>query len=189
MSVKNGATIFFSQLVTEQLGLIWIAASANGLVEIGFDDTAEAFCQRIKHRLNLDHSPTLVEQSSSQPIHPAIKVLEETKRQLLVYLDGDLAEFKLPLDWTGMPAFQEQVLRATIDVPAGQTMTYQQLAKEIGNPSAARAVGRAEATNPMPLVIPCHRIVGSDGSLRGYGGRGGINTKAWLLKLEKGKHE
>jgi methylated-DNA-[protein]-cysteine S-methyltransferase len=69
-------------------------------------------------------------------------------------------------------------------VRCGYTRTYGEIAFEIGNPKAARAVGRANATNPMPLVIPCHRVIGSDGKLRGYGGGEGLSTKEWLLKLE-----
>ena len=69
-------------------------------------------------------------------------------------------------------------------VPAGQVATYHQIAQKIGRPRASRAVGRALATNPIPLVIPCHRVIASDGSLTGYGGKGGIATKARLLKME-----
>jgi methylated-DNA-[protein]-cysteine S-methyltransferase len=76
------------------------------------------------------------------------------------------------------------VLKATLTVPAGRVATYHQIAQQIGRPRAARAVGRALATNPIPLVIPCHRVIASDGSLTGYGGKGGIATKARLLKME-----
>jgi len=84
-----------------------------------------------------------------------------------------------------MTPFQLQVLHLTLDIPYGHTSTYKELAKRLGNQFAARAVGRVEATNPIPLVIPCHRVLGSDGSLHGYGGPGGIKLKAWLLELEK----
>lgn len=189
MSVKNGAVIYFTQLDTNQLGSIWIAASEVGLVEIGFDDSADDFVHRVKKRLRLENDPISLSQDALQLSHPAILLLQEGRQQLLSYLNGDLAQLNLPLDWTGISAFQTEVLRATLAVPPGETKTYQQLANQIGHPSAARAVGRAEATNPIPLVIPCHRIVGSDGSLRGYGGRGGITTKDWLQKLEKGMYE
>jgi O-6-methylguanine DNA methyltransferase len=77
-------------------------------------------------------------------------------------------------------------LRATYEIPYGETRTYKQIAEVIGAPGAARAVGRAEATNPMPVVLPCHRVLGSDGKLHGYGAGAGLETKTWLLKLETG---
>ena len=81
-----------------------------------------------------------------------------------------------------MRSFQREALLATFAIPYGQTSTYGEIAMQIGRLRSARAVGRAEATNPMPLVIPCHRVLGSDGKLRGYGG--GLDIKKWLLRLE-----
>ena len=81
--------------------------------------------------------------------------------------------------------FQQAALRATCAIPRGQTCTYAQIAAQIGRPRAARAVGRAEATNPVPLVIPCHRVVGTDGGLHGYGMAEGLKTKEWLLRMER----
>ncbi|TES90066.1 MAG: MGMT family protein, partial [Anaerolineales bacterium] len=79
----------------------------------------------------------------------------------------------------------KKVRQTVMGIPYGQTATYTAIAARIGRPGAARAVGRANATNPIPFVIPCHRVVGADGDLRGYGGAGGIETKKWLLKLER----
>jgi O-6-methylguanine DNA methyltransferase len=84
-----------------------------------------------------------------------------------------------------MTPFQRQARRAVAAIPYGQTRAYSQIAAHLGNANAARAVGRANATNPIPLVIPCHRVVGADGSLCGYGGAGGLRTKRWLLDLER----
>jgi methylated-DNA-[protein]-cysteine S-methyltransferase len=84
-----------------------------------------------------------------------------------------------------MSQFQAQVLKLTMDIKYGRTSTYKEIAAHLGNPLAARAVGRVEASNPIPLIIPCHRVIGSDGNLHGYGGPGGIKLKAWLLKLEQ----
>jgi methylated-DNA-[protein]-cysteine S-methyltransferase len=76
-------------------------------------------------------------------------------------------------------------LHFTVEIPYGQTSTYKVIASLAGNANAARAVGRVEATNPIPIIIPCHRVLGTDGSLHGYGGPGGIKLKAWLLDLER----
>ena len=107
--------------------------------------------------------------------------------QIGEYLGGRRRSFDLPIDWSVMTPFQQQVLRETVAVQYGQTTTYGELAGRIGRPRAARAVGRAQATNPMPLVIPCHRVLGSDGGLHGYGAGEGLKTKEWLLRLEGGE--
>ncbi len=82
--------------------------------------------------------------------------------------------------------FQQAVLQATYEIPYGETRTYKEIAERIGRPRAARAVGRAEATNPMPLVLPCHRVIGVDGKLHGYGLGEGVKTKEWLVKNGRG---
>jgi methylated-DNA-[protein]-cysteine S-methyltransferase len=105
-------------------------------------------------------------------------------QQISEYLLGERETFDLLIDWSGLTPFQEKALRATFDIPYGEVKTYGEIASQLGNPRAARAVGRAEATNPMPLVIPCHRVIGADGGLHGYGAGQGLETKAWLLKLE-----
>jgi methylated-DNA-[protein]-cysteine S-methyltransferase len=76
------------------------------------------------------------------------------------------------------------VLKLVYAIPRGETRTYSEIAHQLRRPRAARAVGRANATNPMPIVIPCHRVIGTDGKLHGYGGGEGLKTKAWLLQLE-----
>ena len=104
--------------------------------------------------------------------------------QVKEYLSGDRRSFEFPIDWSVLPSFQQSALQATWAIPYGQTRTYAQIAQQVGHPRAARAVGRAEATNPMPLVIPCHRVIGSDGKLHGYGAGDGLKTKSWLLEME-----
>ncbi len=100
------------------------------------------------------------------------------------FLDGDRHNFDLPIDWRGMTDFQIAVRRAVMDLPYGETASYGEIAARVGNPRAARAVGAVQASNPISFIIPCHRVLGADGSLHGYGGFGGLETKAWLLKLE-----
>ena len=98
------------------------------------------------------------------------------------YFQGDLAAIDtLPVETGGTP-FQSDVWRALRDIPCGTTVSYSNLAKEIGRPSAVRAVGSANGSNPVGIVVPCHRVIGTDGSLTGYGG--GIERKLWLLDHE-----
>ncbi len=98
-------------------------------------------------------------------------------------LEWDLAS----LDWRGITPFHREVLERCAQIPAGQTLTYGELAARAGRPRAARAVGSAMARNRWPLIVPCHRVVGSDGRLTGYSGTGGIETKRRLLGLEAGE--
>lgn len=106
-------------------------------------------------------------------------------RQLREFLSGERKAFDLPLDLRGLTDFQQKVLAACQMIPYGQTLTYADLAEKVGaSVNASRAVGMVMASNPLPLIIPCHRVVGRDGRLHGYAGAGGVETKAWLLRLE-----
>jgi len=103
-------------------------------------------------------------------------------QQFQEYFYAGRREFTFPIDWRGFQPYQEKVLRACLAIPYGQTRTYGELAKVNGG--SARAVGGIMAGNPIPIVIPCHRVVGSDGKLHGYGSPGGVEDKARLLTLE-----
>jgi methylated-DNA-[protein]-cysteine S-methyltransferase len=103
------------------------------------------------------------------------------RSQLLEYFEGRRRTFDYPLAPKGTP-FQLAVWNALLEVPYGDTITYAELARRIGKPSAVRAVGAANGANPIPVIIPCHRVIGSNGTLTGYGG--GIERKQWLLALE-----
>ncbi len=107
----------------------------------------------------------------------------EATRQLQAYFGGTLRRFDLPLVLDGTP-FQERVWRALADIPYGKTISYSDLAADVGSPRAVRAVGAANGRNPVPIVLPCHRVIGRDGRLRGYAG--GIEVKEALLALEHG---
>lgn len=109
-------------------------------------------------------------------------LLAEAKRQLTEYFAGKRRVFDLPLNARGT-AFREKVWAALRDIPYGETITYGQLAANIGQPKAVRAVGGANHHNPISIIIPCHRVVGADGSLTGYGG--GVDLKEKLLNLER----
>ncbi len=154
------------------LGPIWVAVSPGGLAAVEIQARPDAFLEKLstRHqaRVRMDTERT-----------------REAASQIGAYLEGRRKDFDLAIDWSRMPAFQRRALAAVAAVPYGEVTTYGRLAAHIGRPKAVRAVGRANATNPVPLVVPCHRVIGSDGSLRGYGGPGGIQTKAWLLALER----
>lgn len=102
-------------------------------------------------------------------------------RQVKAYFKGDLKRFDLPLKPEGTP-FQVKVWQALMDIPYGETVTYKELARRVGKPNACRAVGAANGQNPLSIVIPCHRVIGSGGRLTGYGG--GLDVKRFLLALE-----
>ena len=110
------------------------------------------------------------------------RALGEAIRQLHAYFEGALKAFSLTLAPRGTP-FQLSVLRALQEIPYGETIAYGEVARRIGKPKASRAVGAANARNPLPIVIPCHRVIGSDGSLTGFGG--GLDVKKALLALER----
>ena len=110
-----------------------------------------------------------------------LRLIEKTVDQLTAYSQGRLREFDLPLKFTGTE-FQNSVWMALMEIPYGQTTTYGQLAKRMGKPKGARAVGGALNRNPLGIVVPCHRVVGSDGSMVGFAG--GIEVKKLLLELE-----
>lgn len=112
---------------------------------------------------------------------PDNPVLAEARRQLDAYFSGQRTAFDLPLDPEGTP-FQQRVWQALRDIPFGETRSYGAIARAIGQPNAVRAVGAANGRNPISIVVPCHRVIGSDGSMTGFGG--GIANKRWLLAHE-----
>ena len=111
-------------------------------------------------------------------------MLEEPVRQLTAYFKGTLRTFDVPIAPAGTP-FQQRVWAALQQIPYGETLSYGELAHRLGNPKAVRAVGLANGSNPISIIIPCHRVIGSNGSLVGYGG--GLATKQALLALERGQ--
>jgi O-6-methylguanine DNA methyltransferase len=165
------ATLWISGLPETPIGPIWVASSQNGLAAIEIGGSPENFRQSLAARYG-----TAVQLDAEK----TWSILEQIKS----YLRAERTRFELVLDWSGMSEFQRKTLKAVYEIPYGQTRTYGQIAAQIGVPQAPRAIGRANATNPIPLVIPCHRVIGADGRLRGYGSGEGLKTKAWLLALE-----
>ncbi|MCB9134236.1 MAG: methylated-DNA--[protein]-cysteine S-methyltransferase [Anaerolineales bacterium] len=159
-----------SQIPNTPLGPVNVAWTEKGVLAVEIGGDLEVFAAQIGQRLG------------SVPMREDIGA---PRTQVEEYLLGKRTTFELEIDWALCTPFQRQVLELQLAIPFGETRTYGQLAAQLGQPRAARAVGRAGATNPIPLIIPCHRVLGSDGSLRGYGAPGGVKTKAWLLALER----
>ena len=155
------------------LGPILVAAAATGLKRIGFE----------RGNPPPDCPPEWQALSAGNESTGAGPVLLEGVRQIEEYFRGTRHAFDLPLDADGNP-FQQRVWQELCRIPYGQTWTYGQLAGRIGRPGAARAVGSANARNPLPIVVPCHRVIGANGTLTGY--YGGLHLKAFLLELERG---
>jgi methylated-DNA-[protein]-cysteine S-methyltransferase len=168
---KNNDIIYVGKEYETPIGPVWVALSERGLVAVELSDEPE-YLIRLLPKLGYQRVV-----SDPKKTKTALKHIRE-------YLSGDRRDFEIPIDWSGLTPFQEKALRATYEIPYGQVTTYGEIASQLGNPKGARAVGRAEATNPMPLVIPCHRVLGADGGLHGYGAGKGLETKAWLLELE-----
>ncbi len=114
------------------------------------------------------------------------KSFQDVKKQLLAYLDGDLREFDVKVDFIRGTDFQKKVWNKLMEIPCGEVRTYQWVAEEVHSPLAFRAVGGANHNNPIPLIVPCHRVIGKDGSMTGYGGpsEGGKAMKRSLLEME-----
>ena len=123
-----------------------------------------------------------IEFTGAPLVPPETPLLQEAVRQLSAYFDGTLTVFNLPLRMEGT-AFRVACWKALRTIPYGETISYAEQARRIGHPKAARAVGGANHHNPISIVVPCHRVVGADGSLTGYGG--GMDKKAWLLMHER----
>jgi methylated-DNA-[protein]-cysteine S-methyltransferase len=150
------------------LGPLLLAATKHGLVRIAYGD-ADAVLDQLARKL----TPRILE---------VPKRLDVARRELDEYFSHDRTRFDVALDWALVSDFGRRVLGATARVPFGATATYGQMAAAAGNPKAARAAGRALNSNPIPIVVPCHRIVGASGALVGYAG--GLDRKVSLLELE-----
>jgi methylated-DNA-[protein]-cysteine S-methyltransferase len=163
-------------VLTPQLGEVWVAVSERGLVTVEFGVSRATFDSHVRKQTR---------RGIQSAADAGKRGVTNATRQIAEYLQGKRRAFDLPIDWSILGSeFQRVALSAVMAIPYGETRTYGQVAAQIGYPQSPRAVGRANATNPMPLVIPCHRVIGSDGKLHGYGGAGGLRTKEWLLNLE-----
>lgn len=164
IKVATQVATHVSKVMRSPVGALTLVASADGLAAILWENDDPC-----RVRLNIvradDRNPTLV----------------ETERQLDEYFAGRRTAFDLTLDFSGTD-FQKKVWRALLTIPFGETRTYAQIARQIGSPRAVRAVGAANGRNPISIVAPCHRVIGSNGRLTGFAG--GLDAKAHLLRLE-----
>lgn len=120
--------------------------------------------------------------SAQEQPENSTSVLCDAKQQLSEYFEGERTHFDIPLAPKGTD-FQKQVWQALVEIPYGQTLSYQDIAKAVGKPKGSQAVGGANGKNPIAIVVPCHRVIGKNGSLTGYAG--GLDKKSWLLSLEQ----
>ena len=157
--------------VGSPLGELTVAMTPAGLVRVAYSDFSdqEAVAEDLAERL----SPRVLESPAR---------LDPVRRQLDEYFEGRRTEFDVPIDWSLTRGFTRGVLQATARIPFGEVGTYASVAGEAGSPRAVRAAGNALGSNPMPVVVPCHRILRTGGALGGY--TGGIERKQFLLRLE-----
>jgi methylated-DNA-[protein]-cysteine S-methyltransferase len=151
-------------------GTLLLAATKRGLVRLAFpEESLDAMLEGLARRV----SPRIVE---------APQALDPVRRELDEYFSGRRRAFELELDWTLVGPFGRKVLRVTSEIPYGGVLSYAEVAADAGSPRGFRAAGNALGSNPIPIVIPCHRVLRSGGALGGYGG--GLERKRWLLELE-----
>lgn len=171
LAAEAGPAIYYDLLSETPLGPVWVAAGPHGLVAVEYGGS------------EADLRTYLVEQVKGQPQRSATKV-DVAKEQVRKYLLGQTSKLDLDVDLSSITPFQRRVLEETRKVPRGQVSTYAEIARRIGSPKAVRAVGQALRRNPVPIVVPCHRVIASDGTLGGYGGSLRSKRKVALLKLE-----
>lgn len=155
--------MIFFQHIESPVGPLLVAAGDNGLHAIAFPD---------------NRHPVRRDDDWQEGDHP---MLRRARKQLDAYFSGTLRAFDLPLAPRGTE-FQRTVWSTLASIPYGETISYAQLASRVGRPAASRAVGAANGRNPLPIVLPCHRVIGTDGALVGFGG--GLPVKEFLLRLE-----
>ncbi len=154
------------------VGTLLLIATPKGIVRIAFETE------------NRDDVLGEVAEHVSPRILEAPRRLDPLRRELDRYFAGKLRDFDVPIDWTLTGDFARRVLRRTARIPYGSVASYGEVAMDVGTPRGARAVGNALGSNPIPVVVPCHRVVRTGGAIGGYGG--GLPRKRWLLALEAG---
>ena len=160
-------------IVDSPIGTLVAAATPRGLVTLSYEDRRGGGTDAVLDWVAAKLSPRMLEAPAK---------LDDVRRELDEYFEGRRREFDLPIDWALTGDFTRRVLTATAAIPFGQVSTYGAVAAQAGNPKASRAAGRALGANPIPIVVPCHRVIGTNGRLTGY--TGGLDRKIALLELE-----
>lgn len=171
LTEAQNKAILYGVLNETLIGCVWVAKSEDSVIALDIGVSKRQFVSRL-------------EKSFGKPVIHSQESVALVLKQLQEYFTGSRRFFEFPLNLDQLTEYQRQVLRATTGIAYGQATTYAEIAQRIGKPKSARAVGQVLAHNPIPIVIPCHRVLGADGSLHGYSGGRGIETKAQLLRLE-----
>jgi methylated-DNA-[protein]-cysteine S-methyltransferase len=164
--MKHDPNIVYAEYASTQ-GNLYLAATPQGLAGMWFTDQ--------RHLPDVSNWQKRVDINQQQ-------ILKETHRQLQAYFAGELKQFDVPLDLSAGTPFQQAVWQALLKIPFGKTTSYGALSSSIGKPLAVRAVGTAIGRNPIGIIVPCHRVIGADGSLTGYAG--GLHRKEAFLTIE-----
>lgn len=170
------------ETIKTPVGTIQIYCTDNGVKELKISWQARSgeFGQRRENRKS--GAAKNGEQIANNGRTPATRIASQARRELQEYFAGRRREFSVPLDMAGT-VFQKKVWRALSEIPYGEVRSYGQIARSVKNPKASRAVGTANGSNPVAIIVPCHRVIAGDGSLGGYGG--GLTNKTYLLSLEQ----
>ncbi len=165
---RTGDAVRYTMMTDTPVGTIGLAEGSSGLMRISYSRDEDEFLRRV------------LRQFGDRPF--LRDPLDNVRRALDRYFSGKRLTFDLRFDLSSLPAFEQRVLEATAKIPPGRVAAYAQVAAQAGNPRASRAAGNALNHNPVAIVVPCHRVVRTDGSLGGYGG--GLSRKEWLLQHE-----
>ncbi len=169
-------TIYYGEVQTDLFGPVWLAVTDHGICCLRFDQDAAQFISNLAMKVLDDEVPSIVH--DHEKIKPYVDALND-------YLENKTTiPPDLPVDMHQMTEFQQDILTRVRKLPFGAITTYGEIAEEIENPNASRAIGQVLRRNPIPIIIPCHRVLNADGTLGGYGGVMGSDRKITLLKHE-----
>jgi methylated-DNA-[protein]-cysteine S-methyltransferase len=172
---RDGEPLRWTVLTDTPVGTIGLAAGPSGLCRLDFVRDDGHFVGR------------MLDAFGDRPLLRTASALDDVRRQLDRYFNGKRLTFDIDVDLSAVSGFSLRVLQAAVRIPVGEVLTYTEIAAKAGNPRASRAAGNALHHNPVAIIVPCHRILRSDGSLGGYGG--GLDKKEWLLEHEGAREQ